>query len=66
MVARYGRTSWHYTSPSGIKPDIHHALLGKHLGGGMAYVGVICNPGVGFGVSGGISGAFVSMGNAAI
>jgi hypothetical protein len=66
MVARYGRTSWHYTSPSGIKPDLHHALLGKDLGGGVAYVGVICNPGVGFGVSGGISGAFVSMGNAAI
>ena len=66
MIATYGRTSWHYTSPSGIKPDLHHALLGKDLGGGVAYVGVICNPGVGFGVSGGISGAFVSMGNAAI
>jgi hypothetical protein len=66
MRARYGRTSWHYTSPSGIKPDLHHALLGKNLGGGMAYVGVICNPDGGFGVSSGISGAFVSMGNAAI
>ena len=66
MVARYGRTSWHFTSPSGIKPDLHHALLGKVLRGGMAYVGVICNPLGGFGVSGDISGAFVSMGNAAI
>ena len=66
MVARYGGTSWHYTSSSGVKPDLHHALLGKDLKGGIAYVGVICNPLNGFGVSSNIIGAFVSMGNAAI
>ena len=66
MRARYARTSWHYTSPSGIQPDLHHGLLGKELGGGVAYGGVICNPSWGFGVSGGLMGTNVSMGNAAL
>jgi hypothetical protein len=66
MVARYAGTSWHYTSSSGFKPDLHHALLGKDLKGGIAYESVICNPHFGFGVTSGIRGAFVSMGNAAI
>ena len=66
MVARFGRMSWHYTSPSGIKPDLHHALLAKRLGGGVAYGGVICNPNRGFGLSADLNGNFVSMGNAAI
>ncbi len=43
MHARYGSAvGWHYTSPSGIKPDLHHALLGKNFGGGLACAGVIC------------------------
>jgi len=68
MQARFGSTTgWHYTSPSGIKPDVHHALLGKEMNGGCAYVGdVICNPFWGFGVNGYLSGNFVSMDNAVV
>ena len=66
MVARYGRTSWHYTSPSGVKPDLHHALLGKDLKGGIAYVGVICREDYGFGLSASLSGSYRSMSNAVV
>jgi hypothetical protein len=69
MTAKFGRSSsvgWHYTSPTGIKPDLHHALLGRDLGGGIAYLGTICNSNFGFGVSSGIEGNFVSMGNAVV
>ena len=69
MTAKFGRSStvgWHYTSPTGIKPDLHHALLNRDLGGGRASLGVICSSSSGFGVSGGIVGNFVSMGNAAV
>jgi hypothetical protein len=67
MLAKFGSSvGWHYTSPSGIKPDLHHALLRRDLGGGIAYLGTICNSNYGFGVSSGIVGNFVSMGNAAV
>ena len=69
MVAKFGRSSsvgWHYTSPSGIEPDLHHALLNRDLGGGRAYIGTICSSSNGFGVSGGLMGNFVSMGNAVV
>ena len=66
MMAIYSRTSWHYTSPLGINPDLHHALLGRELGGGAAYPGKICDPGWGFGVSGGVKGSFVSLDNGAV
>jgi hypothetical protein len=55
-------TGWHFTSPSGIQPDIHHALLSKDMGGGIAYIGVICCSDFGFGLSGSLSGAYRSMG----
>ena len=35
---------------------LHHALIGRNLGGGIAYVGAVCNQGFGFGVSGSLSG----------
>jgi hypothetical protein len=57
---------WHYTSPSGIKPDLHHALLGESIGGGKAGVGVICDPARGFGMSSSLKGNFVSMDNAVV
>jgi hypothetical protein len=58
---------WHYTSPSGIKPDLHHALLGKVMDGGCAFVGdVICDSSAGFGISGNLVGNFVSMDNAVV
>ena len=40
----YGADAWHYTSDSGHQPDLHHALLGKKMGGGIAYKGVLCRP----------------------
>jgi hypothetical protein len=61
--ARSASVGWHYTSPDGIKPDLHHALLSKSLGGGIAYVGAICNSDYGFGLSADLSGSYVSMGN---
>ena len=67
MVDTYNRaSSWHYTSPEGIQPDLHHALLSKYLGGGIAYVGTICNQDYGFGLSAGLSGSYQSMGNALV
>jgi hypothetical protein len=69
MRTKYARSTsvgWHYTSPSGIKPDLHHALLSKSLGGGIAYIGVICNSDYGFGLSASLSGTYSSMGNAVV
>jgi hypothetical protein len=67
MADTYNKTSsWHYTSPEGIQPDLHHALLSKNLGGGIAYVSTICNHDYGFGLSAGLSGSFQSMGNALV
>lgn len=66
MKDTYGGDSWHYTSPSGVNPDLHHAILGKDLGGGVAYGAVLCNPNHGFGVSAGLKGNFVDMGNPVI
>ena len=57
----YGSTvGWHYTSPSGIKPDLHHTLIEESISGGKAGVGVICDPLRGFGVSGSLKGNFFS------
>ena len=69
MRTLYSRTAtqgWHYISPNGIKPDLHHAVLGKNLGGGIAYVSVICNSNYGFGLSASLSGGYISMGNAVV
>ena len=49
------RSSW----SSGGWPasaDLAHFISGANLGGGLAYVGVLCNQNYGFGVSGNISG----------
>ena len=57
MSSRFASENWHYTGGGGI--DLHHALLGRDLGGGMAYGGdysVICEPWWGYGVSGNIMG----------
>jgi hypothetical protein len=67
MRSLYGDADvWHYTSPSGIKPDLHHALLGESIGGGKAGVGVICDPLRGFGMSSSLKGNFVSMDSAIV
>ena len=57
---------WHYTSPEGIQPDLHHALLSRDLGGGIAYLGQICNSDYGFGLSTTLSGDYASMGSAVV
>ncbi len=57
---------FHYTSPEGIQPDLHHALLSKSLGGGIAYKGVLCRADYGFGLSGSLSGSYWSMSNAVV
>jgi hypothetical protein len=56
MRSTYGRSSWH---TEGV--DIQHALLGKEMGGGVAYIGVLCNPGWGFGITAGLIGDFTSL-----
>mmetsp|Transcript_22411 Transcript_22411/g.33016 ORF Transcript_22411/g.33016 Transcript_22411/m.33016 type:complete len:534 (-) Transcript_22411:74-1675(-) len=38
--------------------DLHHALLAANLGGGIAYVGTVCNERFGFGVSANIAGNY--------
>ncbi|MBI5433773.1 MAG: zinc-dependent metalloprotease [Planctomycetes bacterium] len=39
-----------------VSADLAHFISGASLGGGVAYVGVLCNPSFGFGVSGNIAG----------
>ena len=56
------RSNWAGNKWSNSQVNLHHALLGKSLGGGVAYVGVVCNKNYGMGVSTSISGSFSSMG----
>ena len=46
--------------------DLHTALLGKGLGGGIAYVGQICSSSRGFSVSASLGGSFKSMDNGVV
>ena len=67
MRSKFARSGgWHFASPSGVQPDLHHALLSRNLGGGIAYLGVLCNPTYGFGLSGSLSGNYRGMGNALV
>ena len=56
MQENYGGTSWHTNDI-----DLHYALLGLELGGGVAYVGTICNSGYGFGLTSGLDGKFTNL-----
>ncbi|KAL3803319.1 hypothetical protein HJC23_009283 [Cyclotella cryptica] len=56
MRNNYGSESWH---TPGI--DLHHALLGKALGGGIAYIGVLCRGDYGYGLTSSISGEFTNL-----
>jgi len=40
-----------------VQADLAHFLSGANLGGGIAYIAVLCNRGFGYGVSSGLSGA---------
>ena len=66
MRTIYAASSWHYISPEGVWPDLHHALLSKSLGGGIAYKGVLCMSDFGYGLSGDLSGSYQSMDNAVV
>ena len=55
------KKKWEGNNWSNNQVDLHHMLSGKDLGGGIAYVGVICNKNYGFGVSTSISGSFTDM-----
>jgi hypothetical protein len=54
MRTNYGGGTWHAPNV-----DLHHALLAG-LGGGIAYVGVVCRSDYGFGLTSGLNGNFVS------
>eukprot|EP00581_Thalassiosira_minuscula_P012760 CAMPEP_0183715640 /NCGR_PEP_ID=MMETSP0737-20130205/9783_1 /TAXON_ID=385413 /ORGANISM="Thalassiosira miniscula, Strain CCMP1093" /LENGTH=800 /DNA_ID=CAMNT_0025944757 /DNA_START=137 /DNA_END=2539 /DNA_ORIENTATION=+ len=61
MKDTYGNSSgeWHYNEGHGI--DLHHAILGKKMNGGVAFVGRVCSPEYGFGISPGMRGSFLSL-----
>lgn len=45
--------------PAGSNPrDLAHLVSARDLGGGVAYLNAVCNPNIGFAVSGNISGFF--------
>jgi hypothetical protein len=45
MMSQYSNANgWHYTdSVTGETPDLHHAILYRSLGGGIAYLSAICS-----------------------
>jgi hypothetical protein len=59
----YAKDSWHFTSPSGVNPDLHHLLLGNRRvdGGGKAYQEKLCYSNWGFSFSNGLTGSYQSM-----
>lgn len=61
MKDTYANTAWHYTAGNGI--DLHHALLHRNLGGGLATVGGICDSQVGYGITTGATGTMTSIGS---
>lgn len=51
--------SAYYSKPwPSSNPDLIHAILGRSLGGGVAYLGQICSKSWGLGVSAGIAGNY--------
>jgi len=65
MRANFGKSS--YTEPFHYEgADLHHALLGKGLGGGIAYVGALCRSDIGFGLSASLTGSYTSMNEATV
>ncbi|HEX6886266.1 MAG TPA: M12 family metallo-peptidase [Planctomycetota bacterium] len=50
------RTAWTTPGSWPVAADLAHFLSGDSLGGGVAYVNVLCNQSFGFGVSGSLTG----------
>jgi hypothetical protein len=61
IKAKWGGNSWPSSNTA-----IVHGLSGKSLGGGVAYVAVLCNQNYGFGFSASLSGSFRSLDNTAV
>ena len=57
MRSTFAGSEWHSENV-----DLHHALLAKDLGGGIAYVGALCNSDYGFGLSANLVGTFTGLG----
>ena len=57
MRSAFAGSDWHSENV-----DLHHALLAKDLGGGIAYVGALCNSDYGFGLSANLAGTFTGLG----
>lgn len=51
-----GKTSWHFP-----KTDLHHAVLGKEMDGGIAWIGTLCSPTDGFGLTANVQGNYSEM-----
>eukprot|EP00956_Cyclotella_meneghiniana_P038290 scaffold151724_cov50-Cyclotella_meneghiniana.AAC.1 len=56
MRNAYGGNNWHAPNV-----DLQHALLGLKLGGGIAYIGSLCNTDYGFGLTADLMGDFTSL-----
>ena len=56
MQGTYGQPTWHHPNT-----DLHYALLSGRNFGGQAYIGELCSPSYGFGVTGNLNGNYVSM-----
>lgn len=56
MKSKWGGSNW-----PGSNTNIVHGLSGRSLGGGVAYVNVLCNTDYGFGFSASLSGSFRSL-----
>lgn len=52
QMATYAGSKWPNSNP-----DLIHSLHGNDLGGGVAYLSVVCNKNYGFGVSGSLAGS---------
>jgi len=61
MRSIYGNSNgtWHYNEGNGV--DLHHAILGKRLNGGIAFVKSVCSSDYGFGISPNMRGSFLSL-----
>jgi len=45
MRDKYAASEWHHEDI-----DLHHAILGNQMGGGVAYIGALCSSRYGFGI----------------
>ncbi|KAL7518619.1 hypothetical protein ACHAWX_004271 [Stephanocyclus meneghinianus] len=63
MYNQYSSQTWHYVEPTtGESPDLHHAILYRSLGGGIAYLGAVCSSYIGYGVSADVQGSMSDLG----